>query len=461
MSLSRSFAIKMTSLGCFLAFAATWLIPNNEASGAKINVQDTMSKPLRQWAAQTWKFFLAATKTPTSLPVDRIDIDNRGTPIVAGSNTSPTNIGMYLMSLAAAKDLGLLSSGEMSKRLDSVLKSIEHLEKWNGFLYNWYDTSDGSVASGSNARFVSTVDNGWYAAGLIVAREAFPQFSPRLTKLFQAMDFSRLYDRSIGQMYGGFDAEKNTLADWHYGNLNTESRVADYVAIGQGHVPRELWWKVYRTLPADWTWQLQVPKGKFAVHDGVSVFEGHYSWGKTNFVPSWGGSMFEALMPTLVLDERSLAPKGFGLNDKRMVDLQIQYAHVMHYPVWGISPCATPNDGYGVYGVQQLATSKYSEDGTITPHASFLALGFEPSTAYQNLETMKGKYPIMGPYGFFDSLNVKTKTVTRSYLTLDEGMILVSIDNYVNHGRIQSYFMKDPVGKNPRTLLTGEDFYIQ
>ncbi|CAM3816317.1 glucoamylase family protein [Alicyclobacillus pomorum] len=414
---------------------------------------------LMKSAQETWEFFVKATDNPTGLPADRIDVANGS--FTPATDTSPTNIAMYMMSIVAAKDLNIINQHEASVRMRNLIHELNSLDKWNGFLYNWYNTADGTVNTQKNGHFVSTVDDGWFAAGLVVAREAFPQYKSQLSALLNAMDFSRLYDASYKQLYGGYDADSNQMQTWHYGNINTESRVADYIAIGQGHVPETLWWGVYRTLPSDWTWQNQIPAGTTVIHDGVPVFEGHYSLNGVEYVPSWGGSMFEALMPTLVLDEKDKAPNGLGLNDERMVDLQIEYAKQKNYPVWGISPCALPDDGYGVYGVPGLGTVNYDEDGTITPHASFLALQFEPQLAVQNLQTMASKYPaIIGPFGYYDSVNVRTSKVADSYLALDEGMIMVSLDNSLKRGAIQKDFAKDPIGQKPQHLLAEENFMI-
>lgn len=412
---------------------------------------------LTSTARKTWDYFVAATASKTGLPDDRINVPVNGQQ-TSVNTTSPTDIAMYMMSLASARDLGIISEAEANRRLSTLLNTLEQLPKWQGFLYNWYSTTDGSVTN----NFISTVDLGWYAAGLVVDRQAFPKFAAQITKLLNAMNFATLYDPSMNQMYGGYDPTTQQFTGWHYGNINTESRVADYIAIGTGDVPSKLWWGVYRTLPASWSWQNQVPIGPTVTYDGVPVFEGHYTLYGETYVPSWGGSMFEALMPTLVLKEQQLGTHALGLNDQRMVDLQIHYAlDVQHYPVWGISPSALPNNGYGVFGVPGLGCINYEENGTITPHASFLALSFAPQQALSNLEILANRYHMMGPYGFYDSVNVNTQAVAHADLALDEGMILVSIDNFLHHGAIQNDFNRDSVGKAPQDLLKEEKFSIQ
>ncbi len=414
---------------------------------------------LRRDAALTWRYFVDATANATSLPADRIDMGTSAGKSISAT-TSPTDIAMYLMSLTAARDLGLVSPKAANQRMKAITATLVKLPNWHGFPYNWYNTSTGSPQNTTSGHFISTVDDGWYAAGLIVARQAFPQFAAPLTRLVNAMDFARLYDPSAGQLYGGYDTVNKTLTTWHYGNLNTESRVADYIAIGSGKVPATLWWSVYRTLPASWTWQLQKPVGQTVTHDGVPVFEGHYSMFGMKYVPSWGGSMFETLMPTIVLEEQTLAPNGLGMNDRQMVDLQMRYAASRHYPVWGISPCALPNNGYGVYGVPGLGASKYAENGTVTPYATFLALNFRPRASVANLARLQSLYHLVGPLGYYDSVNVHSGAVAHAYLALDEGMSLAALDNYLNHDSIQHYFNANPVGRKPQSLLSRENMFL-
>ena len=180
------------------------------------------------------------------------------------------------------------------------------MDKWNGLFFNWYHSNDGSLMK-EWGQFISTVDNGWLSAGLITVGQAYPpSLYEETNKLVRAMDYSKLYDPAIGQMFGGYDAAAGKLTDFHFGMFYTEPRVASYIAIGKNDVPEDHWWKMYRTLPRDWDWQGQIPEGQNVNHGGVDVFEGHYSYKGINYVPSWGGSTFEALMPTLVLKEKEL-----------------------------------------------------------------------------------------------------------------------------------------------------------
>ncbi|PTM59642.1 glucoamylase family protein [Desmospora activa] len=413
-------------------------------------------KQLRQIAQKTWKFFDEQTDPRTQLPLDEIRLQDDG--IKKAEHTSPTNIGMYMMSVVAAEELGFIKREEAVKRIRGTLSTVKEMEKWNGFLYNWYYTADGSLKT-DWGQFISSVDNGWYAAGLVVVRQAYPELSADATLLLDAMDFADLYNPDEGQLYGGFDVVTGKYTAHTYGMFNTEPRVASYIGIGKGDLPTEHWWKMFRTFSPEWE-QQQTPQGTTRVYDGIELFQGHYEYQGIKFVPSWGGSMFEALMPTIVMKEQDLAPKGLGLNGLRYAQVQVAFADEKGYPAWGFSPCAIP-DGYTEYGVAAAGTwsDGYKDDGTVTPHASLLALDFIPNEVMDNIKALK-QLNTYEKYGFLDSVNVRTGEVTPAYLALDQGMILIAIANHLQDGVIREYFHQDPVGSTPERLLTEEDFLI-
>src|SRR5207245_6147651 len=91
--------------------------------------------------------------------------------------------------------------------------------------------------------FISTVDSAWYASGLILVRQVFPELAGRATALLNAMNFGIFYDNgnqnksiTAGQMYGGYNANQGP-ANFHYGLLDTETRIAAYIGIGTQQMP--------------------------------------------------------------------------------------------------------------------------------------------------------------------------------------------------------------------------------
>ncbi|MDQ0338668.1 hypothetical protein J2S00_001454 [Caldalkalibacillus uzonensis] len=414
-----------------------------------------LEKQLFAIAKQTYKYFETFTDPETGLTLDRIDLEN-GT-VVEYTHTSPTNIGMYLLSTISAAELGIISEAEAKEKIKTTLQTLEQQDTWNGLFYNWYYTSDGSLKT-DWGKFISTVDNGWLTAALIVVGQAYPELQELTVPLINAMDYSHLYDQQVGQFHGGYDVLRQTLTEFHYGMFYTEPRVASYIAIGKGDVPVEHWWRMYRTLPKEWDWQRQIPQGYFEYYDGVEVFQGHYEYKGVKFVPSWGGSMFEALMPSLVLKENELGTKALGINNKRHVQLQIAYAEEKGYPAWGFSPAAIPN-GYSEFGVAELGTWGYDDKATVTPHATFLALDHAPDKVWENIKYLRS-LNAYGPFGFYDSVNMETGVVAKTYLALDQGMTIVAIANYLLDGVIRNYFHQDSIGKIPEHLLYRERFSI-
>jgi len=176
---------------------------------------DEFDKELTQIAKDTYQFFEEFTDENTGLTVDRVDVE---TEVELSRHTSPTNIAMYLASVVSAKEFGFISKGEAKQKIEVTLNTLEEMETWNGLYYNWYHTGDASLMT-DWGQFISTVDNGWLTASLVVVGQYFPEFSPITEPLVQKMDYSNLYDPAVGQFRGGFDVSENKLTDHHYGIL--------------------------------------------------------------------------------------------------------------------------------------------------------------------------------------------------------------------------------------------------
>ncbi|MBL0348940.1 MAG: DUF3131 domain-containing protein [Elusimicrobia bacterium] len=411
---------------------------------------------LNQVARDTWGYFRDLVDKQTGMPLDNVLIASTYTKV--NSYTSTTNMGLYLMCLVSAEDFGYIARGESLARARRLLATLRGVDHWEGQYFNYYET----ITTDASSRFVSSVDNGWLAAGLIVARQAYPELETEIDPMLRQMDFSKLFDAEAGQLYLGYDADKKKPTESHYGLLCTEPRLASYIGIAKGDLPHDHWYKLFRTLPLDWDWQNQKPKGKIVEKEGVPVFYGYYERNKVRWVPSWGGSLFEFLMPTLVLDEGRLSPKGLGANNKIALDAQIRYAlEERRYPVWGLSPCATPDDplGYKEYGVPYLGAKGYRDDGVVTPHVSFLALSVDAPRAVENIRRLARFRNFYGEYGFYDSINVKTGHISPRYLALDQAMTLVALNNYLNNGAIQKRFWSHSLIQAQSRLLRDEVFF--
>ena len=166
----------------------------------------------------------------------------------------------------------------------------------------------------------------------------------------------------------------------------------------------------------------------------------HTEYNGTRLVPSWGGSMFEALMPTLFVPEEKWAPESWRINHPLTVKAQIHHGlNEAQYGYWGFSPSNVPEGGYSVYGVDAVGmdpggnpsnndrtlvdrgwddpacfrepkpdppSSAYT-NGVVTPHAAFLALRYAPDQTMANLANIEQDFDgAYGEWGFRDSVNI-------------------------------------------------------
>jgi Putative glucoamylase/Protein of unknown function (DUF3131) len=462
-------------------------------------------------AKDTWAFYGNDVDPNTHLP-----LDNLGPGKVRGTYTSAANIGVYLWAVVAAGDMHLISQSAERSMISATLTEVQQLKRTYGFLYQWYDTSTGDVIRNpgdidcktetqpaqDNCWFLSAVDNGWYASGLVVVRQALPGLRGLATSLLNDMDFSIFYDnraqkpgcntnpdiegnQPTGQMYGGYYVQQGP-AGYHNGALYSDPRIAMYMGMGLRQMPGDVWWRTWRTLPPkqcatdpDFSWQGQwPPEGHWTMitdpqsQKTFNVWEGHYTYPGTNlkYIPTFGGGMFEGLMADDVVPETKWGPHSFGLADARTVQVQIKYAtHRLHYPVWGMSPSSTADDsgGYGTFGAEGQAFPLHQQlsecttcaaETTVTPHASFLALLTNPKAAYANIVKLRSLYPDIysADGGFYDAVNPSTGAVGHRRLVLDQSMIMASLDNALTGHTLQGYFAADPVSWAAHTYLSME-----
>jgi hypothetical protein len=481
---------------------------------------------LMRIARDTWGFYAADVDPNTHLPMDNFGANGKGT------YTSAANIGVYLWAVVAANDLELISRPQARSLIRATLTELQGLKSYKGFLYQWYDTTTGDVIRNpgvidcsaeptpttDNCFFVSAVDNGWYASGLIVVRQALPELAPLVNSIMGQMDFSIFYDNGVetecnvnpttlqptGQMFGGYYVGIGP-ASYHNGAFYSDPRIAVYIGMGLGQMPGNVWWRSWRALPPpapygncaatdpDFSWEGQWPMGGYwrdyvdpQSHQVFHVWEGHYTYPYTTltFVPTWAGGMFEGLLANEVVPETSWGRRSFGLNDLRTAQVQIKYAtEELHYPVWGLSPSSTADDtgNYGGFGIEGLLFPYFgfgadtttpneglsqchgcATEDVVTPHTSFLALDVLPGPAFDNIQSLLSRYPgIYGAYGFFDAVNPATGSVGHRQLVLDQSMIMAALDNALNDRAMQRHFARDPVSLAAQTYLSAEALSIQ
>ena len=409
---------------------------------------------LRDVARNTWGYFESSMGDAGHwLPPD--NIQEKPTRLVA-NRTSPTNVGMALLSTLSACDLGFLGVPEALDRIDRTITTVEGLEKHEGHLLNWYDIE--SLAP-LQPRYVSTVDSANLAGSLLALAAGVRRLdvepgpgstegghrgavlADRAEAIANAMNFTFLYDRSrrifsIGYRLADMEGPGRLDASF-YDLLASEARLASFLAIAKGDVPQEHWFQLGRGL--------------------VSVA------GVPTLV-SWSGSMFEYLMPLLLM--RSYPDTLLHHSCRAAVRAQIAHGRNQGVP-WGISESAFQVvDRHGIYqykafGVPELGLKRgLSEDLVIAPYASALAAMVDPSEATGNLRRL-AKAGGEGRLGFYEAVDYTPRDTERvpdrsplhgtlrpapveAYFAHHQGMTLVALANVLLNDRMVSRFHSDP-----------------
>lgn len=502
---------KILTLAAALMTGTLLVVPSASAAPGPGSAKGD-DRVLRGYAADTWNSLTAMTDKKTGLPADKLS----GDLTVASENTSPTNIGGYLWSAISARDLGLISRNDAYKRMKTTLKTLSTIERHepSGMYYNWYSPLNGHKlttwpGSGDPVDpFLSTVDNGWLAASFRMVAEAEPRLATSADALYDSMDFGFFHNvdaRPGGLNRGGFwvvppagcsvpgnygdDGPDLYYTCHHYDTTVSEARIATYLGISKGEIPPEAYYGTLRTMPdqgCDYAWQEQKPTGVTREYLGVPVYEGVYQYRGMSLVPAWGGSMFEALMPDLLVPEAQWGPRSWGVNHPASVRAQVEHGlDEAAYGYWGFSPASDPFGEYAEYGVEGIgmSTDGYASDrertnvdtgydgcreatnptpafgdGVVTPHASFLALAYDKEAVLTNLANLKTDFDSYGPGGFYDAIATRSGTVADRYLSLDQSMIMAAITNDLLGDRLKDYFVDAQFEAAVRPLVAAQIF---
>jgi cyclic beta-1,2-glucan synthetase len=373
-------------------------------------------------------------------------------PVVA-DRTSPTNLGLQLLATVSAFDLGILPRRDMIERIERALDTMASMRRLRGHFYNWYRLSDLGVLE---PPYISTVDSGNLAGHLIATAAAcreiaasahdkpddaskLESIAERARAIALEMDFTLLFDDARKLFAIGFDERANRLDGSSYDLLASEARLASFIAIAKGDAPTEHWFRLGRSLTS---------------HAGATA------------LVSWSGSMFEYLMPVLVMPSRP-----YSLLDqthRAAVKRHIAYGRARSVP-WGISESAyNVRDRHDTYqyrgfGVPDLALKRgLANDVVVAPYATALALPIDPRESMLNLAALE-REGALGAYGFHDAIDYSrpdaddSRAVVYTSMAHHVGMSLVAIDNalHVVHGDgiWQRRFMADPMCRAARLLL--------
>ena len=251
------------------------------------------------------------------------------------------------------------------------------------------------------------------------------------------MDFTILYDPARELFSIGYNVSQHRLDTSCYDLLASEARLASYVAIALGQIGQNHWFRLGRSLTS--------------------------AGGKPTLI-SWSGSMFEYLMPMLVMPtyENTL----LDLSCKSAVARQIQYGRQIKVP-WGISESgynlcdADANYQYRAFGVPGLGFKRgLAHDVVIAPYATVMALMVAPEEACKNLAALR-REKAAGKFGLYEALdytasrvpNGQTHAVVRSFMAHHQGMSLLSLAYTLLDRPMQRRFNSNPFFKSAELLL--------
>ena len=393
---------------------------------------------LLAYAGATWRFFdELCGKDNNFLPPDNVQLS----PVSAtAKRTSPTNIGLMLLSFLAARDLGFITSQELYLRLELSLKTVDMLEKYKGNLFNWYSTEDCGVLE---PRFVSTVDSGNFLCCLTALKEGLAEYysecpslretAEKINGIIKITDLACLYNPRRNLFHIGIYPETGEKSESFYDLFMSESRMTSYFAVANRIVPKKHWFSVGR------------------------IFVGG---GRRCGLVSWTGTMFEYFMPSLFLP----SPRGSISDESLRFCLMHQRKRAGKKP-FGISESGfyafdgNLNYQYKAHGVSKLGLSRNLEGETvISPYSSFLCSVIAPNLAVRNLEKLE-KMGMTGKYGFYEAADFTQSrikddfAVIRSFMAHHQGMSLIAAVNALQNNRMQRRFMRDSAMKGASDLL--------
>lgn len=255
------------------------------------------------------------------------------------------------------------------------------------------------------------------------------------------MDFKLLFDSKRRLFHIGYNASADHLDANHYDLLASEARMASYIAIVKHDIPESHWYALGR------------PMTRVAGSPALL---------------SWGGTMFEYLMPSLFM--RSQPGTLLARSCALAVEQQIGYAPSLG-GLWGVSESAyahldaNQTYQYQAFGVPGLGLKRgLSEDRVVAAYASVLAVAERPLAVHRNVAQLE-RFGALGRYGLFEAINLtpernvgltssaKPGTVVRSYMAHHQGMLLIALGNFLNSRNMQERFHADPSIASGEMLL--------
>lgn len=514
------------------------------ASTHKNDLSEENINELRLLARKTWCYFDEfAGPEENFLPADNFQLDPfKG----AAHRTSPTNIGLLLVSNLAARDMGYISSIGLVNRISNTVDTIEKLAKWQGHLFNWYNTTNLNVLQ---PKFISTVDSGNFAGYLMVLRVGLEEYrnkplyddtvldglfdllklcnieinndseffdtdilkkltladepeerykklinelqlrmsqledvnktgywlkklsefldeynsefqkygsglfdklsaisdmnlkvvdlENRVQALIDNMHFRNLFNRDRNLFTIGFDVEEGHATKSCYDLFASEARQTSLIAIAKGEIGKQHWFKMGRKL-------VKVNKSKGLV--------------------SWTGTMFEYLMPKLLI--KSYPNTLIGKTYDFVVKSQIKYGKARNIP-WGISESCfymfdiALNYQYKAFGVPQLGLKRgLANDYVVSPYSTVMAIDIAPQECMENIRKLRS-IGAEGDFGFYEAVDFSEArlqqdekfALVKSYMVHHQGMSMLALVNFFKENIMQTRFHRDPSIKATEILI--------
>jgi cyclic beta-1,2-glucan synthetase len=520
----------------------------------------------RDWlngvARDTWRLFERSVDADNHhLPPDNLQTSPYE---MVAHRTSPTNIGLYLLSAACARSFGWIGTQELLERLEATFATLVQMERHHGHFLNWYDTRNLKPLL---PRYVSTVDSGNLGVHLLALAQACIELSRdphdaqashealRLSRqrlrprqgLIQTLLHRPLSQTAIGQLLeapvpppgnaaacAGFHALIQQARDelavltqgrhmaivqpvitpqdeltWLLGDhlATLHSAMRDTAAVAAGCCDRagqrlldlavafeDLAWapdfrflfsarrrllhigyaveeqqldsSFYDLLASESrsTSLLAIAKGDIPVRHWASLGRPFFASGRHAAMRSWSGSMFEYLMPQLVMVE----PQGSALREAGRSALQEQMNHLRGTPMpWGMSESAYAGQDhtlayqYAPQGVPRLALRRTpGSERVIAPYATVLAAMVDARLACDNLRRLAGM-SARGRYGFLEALDFTPArqvqggrcTLVHTFMAHHQGMSVVALANVLHEGVAQRWGMTHPRMEAVTSLL--------
>lgn len=357
--------------------------------------------------------------------------------------TSPTNIGLMMISYLVARDFNIIDTVSMSRKIDRVLSSVEKLEKYEGHLYNWYETQTLSVCDNP---YVSSVDSGNFLCCLVALNEGLKEYRSesekikelikRTENIINGCDIGFFYDDCKELLSIGYNPQTKEFSPNHYDLLMSESRMTSYYAVAKRQVPKIHWRQLGRTL------------GRNGLYSGPVAYT---------------GTMFEYFMPDLFLESERGSLSYEGL--RYCLYCQKQMAKKLKIP-YGASESGfysfdtLLNYQYKAHGVSSCGLKQgLDKETVISPYSTYLTLEYDFNEAFDNLERLKS-YGMYGNFGFYEAVDFTPErcssggSIIKSYMAHHIGMSILSISNALQNKRTKRRFMRNELMSSAKELLS-------